>query len=302
VGGTVITFDEYDVAFSAAARGKFYHGKPPEGGIALLQREVGDRLVTRVLLLREAKRRGLQPDQEGVRSALDGYEKRYADNEQWKKDREQALPSLKKQLEEKSLLELLEKTVRESVVASPEQVAGYYAANPDKFTEPEQLHLKVILLSVDPSSPKEVWEKAEKDAQDVLKQLREGADFAELARQRSGDAASAKQGGDLGYRHSGMLPDNVMVVLNGLKPGELSPAVATLQGYAVFLLVDRKSPKLVGFDASKERAEKLLLRELRDAEWKALADRLKKESPPKIDESRYQPLNNPPASAVPPTH
>lgn len=308
VGGTVITYDEYNAAFSAAARKKFYHGKAPEGGVALLQREVGDELVTRVLLLSEAKRRGLQPDQEGVRKTLESYEQRYAESEQWKQQRAQVLPALTQKFEETSLLEQLEKTVRQSAVPTPEQVAGYYAAHPDKFTEPEQVDLKVILLKVDPSSPKEVWEKAEQDAQDIIGQLRGGADFAELARARSGEPESAEKGGDLGYRHSGMLPDEVVEALGAMKPGDLSPPVRVLQGYTVLRLVDRKAPRLIDFDASSARAQKLLQSEQSDAAWKDMAVRLKKKNPPKIDESRYLPLPDPaaamtassvPASSVP---
>lgn len=291
VGGTVITQDEYNAAFSTAARGKFYHGKAPEGGVAQLQREVGDQLVTRVLLLREARRRGLQPDQDEVRKTLEGYEQRYAASEQWKITREQVLPGLTRNLEETSLLEQLEKAVRSAVVPKPGQVAAYYAAHPDKFTEPEQMHLKVILLKADASSPKDVWEKAEQDAQEIISQLRDGADFAELARQRSGDAESVQQGGDLGYRHSGMLPDEVVAALDGLKPGDLSAPVRVLQGYVVFRLIDRKAARLISFDASKERAQQLLQREQSDAAWKALALRLKKKTPAKIDESRYLPLS-----------
>lgn len=297
VGDTVISHDEYNAALSAATRSKFYHGKVPEGGLALLQREVGDQLVSRVLLLREAKRRGLQPDQESVRKTLDGYERRYADSEQWKQNREQALPVLRNKLEEDSLLERLEKTVRATPAPSPKQVAAYYAAHPDKFTEPERLHLKVILLPVEPSSPKETWEKAEQDAQEILKQLREGADFSELARQRSGDAESAQQGGDLGYQHSGMLTGEVVAALAELKPGDLSPPVRVLQGYTVFRLIDRKLPRLVSFEASKERAQQLLQREQSEAAWAALAVRLKKKTPVIIDQSRYLPLVEP--SVVP---
>ena len=54
VGDSVITLDEYNAAFSVASRGKFYHGKPPENEVALLQREVGEQMVARILLLREA--------------------------------------------------------------------------------------------------------------------------------------------------------------------------------------------------------------------------------------------------------
>ena len=295
VGDTVITQDQYNAAFSLAARRKFYHGKPPEGAIALLQREVGDDLVTHVLLVREAKRRGLQPDQAELRKALDAFEQRYATNDAWKKNRAEMLPAVTEELEQGNLIKQLEQAVRSSVVPAPEQVGAYYAEHPEKFTEPDQLHVQVILLKVDPSSPTDVWEKTEQAAQDVVERLREGADFAELARQLSGDE-SAQQGGDLGYLHNGMMPEGVQTVLNGMKTGDLSAPVQTLQGFAVFRLVDRKPAKLIAFDAIRARAQEMLQREQRDMAWKSLIAGLKQELPARIDQSRYLPLLEPPGA------
>lgn len=295
VGDAVITQDEFNTAFNFAARNKFYHGKPPEGEIAQLQREVGDEMVGRVLRLAEARRRGLQPDQEKVRQALADHEQRYASNERWKKDREQVLPALTERLEQNSLLMQLEQSVRDSVVPTAQQVAEYYAAHPDQFTEPEQVRLQMILLKVDPSSPKGDWEKAQQEAQGIVQQLRGGADFADLARQRSGDENTARQGGDLGYQHNGMLPDEVQAAFKDLKPGDLSSPVRLLQGFAVFRLNERKPPGMTSFEAAKERAQQLAQREQRDMAWKALAASLKQQTSVKIDESRYLPLPEPPA-------
>ncbi len=294
VGDTVVTQEEYNAAFSLAARDKFYHGKPPEGEIARLQREVADELVTRVLRLVEARRRGLQPDEQQVRKALDDAERRYASDERWKKERAQVLPTLIERLEQNSLLQQLEQAVRSSTVPTAQQVAQYYAAHPDQFTQPEQLRLQVILLKVDPSSPKADWQKAQQDAQAIAQQLRDGAEFAEMARQRSGDTNSAPQGGDLGYRHIGMLPDNVQEVLKDLKPGELSPPVFLLEGFAVFRLNERKQPTLTSLEGARERAQELARRELGDRAWTALTDSLKQQTTARIDESRYLPLPPPP--------
>src|SRR3989304_9882070 len=79
VGKSIITQQDYDAAFAVAARAKFYHGKPPDAEIALLQREVGDKLVANVLLLRGAKRRGLKPDTKVIDQKLAQIEQRYRD-------------------------------------------------------------------------------------------------------------------------------------------------------------------------------------------------------------------------------
>ena len=66
----------------------------------------------------------------------------------------------------------------------------------------------MILLKVDPSLPPSALEQAREQAQDIVKQLANGADFAELARKHSNDE-SARDGGDMGYRHRGTLPAGI---------------------------------------------------------------------------------------------
>lgn len=289
VGDIVITQQDYDTALAAATRKKFYHGKIPEGGVAALQREVGDTLVANALLLREARRRGLKPDDAAIRQTLQQYEQRYRDSKQWQQTRAQLVPSLTKRLQEESLLSQLENLVSNVPPPDVKQIHEYYAAHPDKFTEPEQLRLSVILLKVDPSSPTTVWEKAQDEAQQIVKQLRGAAGFAEAARVKSGDPSSEK-GGDLGYLHHGMLPEAAQAAVDKLKPDEVSKPVKLLEGVAVFRLSDRKPSKLNGFEAVKERARDLWLREQGEGVWKALIARLKKETPVRVDESRYLPL------------
>lgn len=289
IGDVTITHDEYNAAFSAAARGKFYHGKPPEGEIAALQREVGDQLVTRILLLREARQRGLVPDASEIQKTLEGYEQRYAGNERWEMNRDKLLPAVKARLEEENLLAQLEKIVRNVPRPAQKEVRAYYTANPDKFTEPEQLRVSVILLKVDPGAPGESWVKADEEIRKLIKKLESGADFEALAREHSADD-SKKQGGDLGYLHKGMLPNGTESVLAALKVGEISNSVQLLEGVAIFRVTDRKVAKLNSFEKVESRAADLLHRDQSDQAWNKLAAELKKKTPVQIDQSRFLPL------------
>jgi parvulin-like peptidyl-prolyl isomerase len=289
VGDVVISYDEYNAAFNTAARGKFYHGRPPEAEVATLQREVGDQLVARILLMREAKARGIKPDSAEIQKTIQSYEQKYANSEQWTKNRAQMLPAFTARLEQESILTLLEKSVRN--VAKPEEkdVRAYYAAHQDKFTEPEQLRVSVLLLKVDPSSPTEVWTKTQEDAKALAKRLHDGADFAAIARERSQDP-SAPQGGDLGYLHQGMLPDGTEEVLGKLKVGETAEPTTLLEGVAILHLTDRKVAKLNSFDVVRGRAQDLLQRDRSDQAWKDFVAALKKKTPTHIDQSRFLPL------------
>lgn len=289
IDDVVISHDEYDVAFNSAARSKFYHGNPPENEVAALQREVGEQLVSRVLLVREARRRGIQSNKTEIDKTLQGYEQRYATTDRWKQTRDQVLPGLTARLEEDSLVAELERVVRNVPRAPQKEVKAYYAANLDKFTEPEQLRISVILIKVDPSSPTEAWEKADRKVKELIKQLDSGADFAALAREHSNDH-TAKHGGNLGYLHKGMLPDGTETVLAPLKIGEISKAVHLLEGVAVFQVTDRKAAKVNSFERVEVRAGDLLHRDESDAAWKKLVTELKKKTPALIDQSRFLPL------------
>ncbi|MFZ2541187.1 MAG: peptidylprolyl isomerase, partial [Gallionella sp.] len=182
----------------------------------------------------------------------------------------------------------LEQRVRNVPAPSKKKLRAYYTANPSKFTEPEQLRVSIIQLRVDPSAPD--FDAARLKAEELIKQLHAGADFAELATLYSGDAESAEQGGDMGYLHSGMLNGLAQEVVNKLKPGEISDPVGMMEGITIFKLVDRIEAKLNSFEEVEQRARELYLTDEGERAWNSLIAKLKKKTPAKVDESRYLPL------------
>lgn len=289
VGNKVISAQEYETAVNAAARQKFYHGKPPEAEVDALFREIGDKLIERVLLADEAARRRIKPDAKKIDETVAGYEARYKDSPQWKQNRERLLPGLREKLEQQDVVEQLEATVRKQGKPSQADVRAYYESHPASFTEPEKIHLALILLKVDPSSPKLVWDKADEEAKLIAGRLMNGADFAELAKLHSGDDSSQK-GGDLGYLHRGMLPENLQSKVDDLKPGSLSEPVRMLEGIGLFRLIDRKAALKRNFDDVAERAGDLLMRERSETAWKSFTTNLRKHARVEIDTKRYPKL------------
>jgi parvulin-like peptidyl-prolyl isomerase len=289
VGETVIGAEVYDAAFAQAARSKFYHGKPPEGAVAQLQREVAQKLVDDVLLAKEIQRRNIKPDAAAVQKTIAGYDERYKDSAQWKANRERVLPNLKAKLEADNQLEQLTAQVKAVPAPTEAELRKYYDEHKDKFTSPEQVHIRMILLKVDPSSPKAQWDGAKEEGAAIVKRLRAGADFGELANLHSNDA-SAKKGGDMGYLHRGMLPEPAQAAVDGIKPGELVGPVMLLEGVAVIRLEARKEPVLNSLDAVRQRATDLYLRDRGEQAWTALLENLRRQTPAQVDESRFLPL------------
>ncbi|MDB5179047.1 MAG: PpiC-type peptidyl-prolyl cis-trans isomerase [Patescibacteria group bacterium] len=80
---------------------------------------------------------------------------------------------------------------------------------------------------------------AKAKAQDVLKKVKDGGDFAALAKQYS-QASDAASGGDLGFFSKGQLPDNVQAAAEALQPGQVSDAIKTQYGYEVLKVIEKK--------------------------------------------------------------
>ena len=274
VDGQFINGSEYEATFITMARQKFYHGKPPEAQVQALRVEVADRLVNRVLMLKEVKRREIPVDEAAIQATLAEYEKRYGNTPGWKQNRDAMLPGLSAKLREQQQLDRLEANVRAVPAATTEEVRAYYDSHPELFTEPEKLHLSVILLKVDPSSPSSAWDKAEEEAAAIERRIKAGADFGELARLHSGDG-SAENNGDMGYLHRGMLPDALHDKLDKFQPGQVSGPLRVLEGVSLFRLENRRLPNKRAFEEVAPRATELLQRERSDQAWKDFIAKLR---------------------------
>lgn len=273
VNGKPIRVQEYENTFATHVRQKFYHREIPEGQLDEARREVKDKLVQRILLLEEAARRGIAPDQAYVDQKVAGYEAQYAASAAWQQNRERLLPGLRQQLGEQNQMARLEQQVRDVPQPSEAEVRAFYEANPGLFTEPEKLRLSAILLAVDPAASPAERQAARDEAQAIYKRLLAGADFAETSRLHS-NSKYAETGGDMGYLHRGMLPEVLQERIDSFELGKVNEPVDTLEGVAIFRLDDRLPPKKRDFADVAQRARDLLARDRQDKAWKGLLDKL----------------------------
>jgi parvulin-like peptidyl-prolyl isomerase len=278
-----ISREEFEREVYITARQTFYHGKLPSGDdLVEFRKRVAEDLVARHLLVREARRRGIDPDREEIETRLARYEVRNAGTERWEKEGAQALADLRERYEEDSLLESLEKGVRQGVKPDTCAVKTFYENNPELFTEPSQTRVSVIVLGVQPSAGAAAWQAARDEAQRILEKLEDGAAFDELARMHSSDM-TAQAGGDMGFVHDGSLNSTAEAAIKPLDIGEVSEAVTVLEGIAIFKLMDRRPPRLHPFDAVEERASDLCMREQGQAAWDELIAALRSDSDVSID-------------------
>jgi peptidyl-prolyl cis-trans isomerase C len=139
-----------------------------------------------------------------------------------------------------------------------EQEKTYYNENIQMFQEPESIHARHILImpskSGDPNKAKAI---AKAKAQDILKKLKAGADFNDLAKKDS-NCPSAANGGDLGTQPKGSYVPEFEKAAYALKPGQLSDVVETQFGYHIIKLVAHNDANTVTLEKAKDRIEKAL--------------------------------------------
>src|SRR5947208_7473454 len=127
--------------------------------------------------------------------------------------------------------------LRAKTVVPAADIEREYNNNSEQYTTPEQVRASHILLKTEGNDVAAVKAKAE----ELLKQARAGADFAELARKNSDDEASAKNGGDLDYFGRGRMVPEFDQAVFAMKPGDISDLVKTQYGYHIIKLVDKKN-------------------------------------------------------------
>ncbi|WP_292897424.1 MULTISPECIES: peptidylprolyl isomerase [unclassified Nitratireductor] len=103
--------------------------------------------------------------------------------------------------------------------------------------------------------------KTKEEAEAIIKQLEEGGNFEEIAKEKSTDGAAAN-GGDLGYFTSGQMVPEFEKAAFALNPGEHSKEpVETQFGFHVIKVEDKRAKQPPAFDAVKDRVRSLLVRE-----------------------------------------
>jgi hypothetical protein len=80
---------------------------------------------------------------------------------------------------------------------------------------------------------------AKSKAQGIVKDLKGGADFTEVAK-KSSQASDASSGGDLGFFTKGQLPDELQKAAEALQPGQISDPVKDQYGFEILKVVEKK--------------------------------------------------------------
>jgi peptidyl-prolyl cis-trans isomerase C len=170
---------------------------------------------------------------------------------------------------------MLEAEVNTKVTVQPDDVNTFYQQNPDKFQQPERVRASHILIRTEEKADAKAKETAKAKAADLLKQVKAGKDFAELAKQHSQDPGSAVQGGDLGFFQQGQMVGAFERAAFALKPGEVSDIVETPFGFHIIKMAEKEAARTVPIDEVKPKIEEFLQNQQRQQKTQAFIESLK---------------------------
>jgi len=158
-----------------------------------LQKDVLAGMIEKKIMLQEAKNR-ITP--EDVEEKIRLLKEQFPSEDDYKNFLTQV------KMDEKEVAHILflqDEVTKDVAPAAEDEIRKYYDDNPNQFSQPEQLEVRHILFFVDNGTTelptKHTDAEARQMAEDVIAQLNQGRDFAELAREKSEDTGTKEDGG-----------------------------------------------------------------------------------------------------------
>jgi len=285
VNGEKITKTDLDqrmkkVKMSMEQQGVSFSGSQGQMMLEAMERQTLDDMITELLIIQAAKKEKVYPSKSEVKKSIDeiiaqvGGEKKF----------NEALKSYNftlKEVEELKTFDIARNKLIDKITAdvkiSDDDISKWYDNNKETYKEPIKIKAKAILIKYDNPDQKEIMgqpapkvgrteEEAKKLAEDIIKQLNGGADFAKLAKEKSDDDMTKADGGQIKdmagnttYAKGTLMPKDFDDAAVALKVGAYSKEpVKTSQGYYIIKLEELKPEKQLTFEEAKPRIQQEL--------------------------------------------
>ena len=139
-------------------------------------------------------------------------------------------------------------------VTKDEEQKFYNEHKPD-LERPEQVKLSEILISTEQAGDdQQKVAAAHAKADDLLKQIKAGGNFDDIAKKES-QGPSASQGGDLGYFKRGTLAKQLEDLTFGMQKGQVSDAIRTKQGFVILRVTDHQTAGIPPMNEIESRVQ-----------------------------------------------
>jgi peptidyl-prolyl cis-trans isomerase SurA len=162
-------------------------------------------------------------------------------------------------VEEEMIVGWMRQEMRKSEsIVSPVKIEAFYEANKDRFYQGDGVHLRLIQLAKVADESDSVLMQT---ANNIIKQLEEGADFAKLAEQHSQNS-TRKKGGDMGWQDRSDLQEQLAESAFQLEAGEFSQPIKVGEDIFILLVEEKRSAGIRPISTVRPQIERHLLSQM----------------------------------------
>ena len=240
---------------------------------SVLRRMIDDKIIEQ-----KAKDLGVRVTDEELDAKFKEYKERFRSQEDFDDHLERSgntAENVRDDVKRNLLRDRVVEKLSGTVDVDDDELRRYYDDNLNRFTEQEQVKASRILIRVASNATPAEKKAAQREARDILVELKRGADFAALAKEKS-KGPEAVNGGDLGFIPRGLMtpeldlaafgspprpstpvpagtkPVQSAAPARGLEVGEMSDVVETALGYEIIKVTEKKPERVRPFDEAKE--------------------------------------------------
>ncbi len=163
--------------------------------------------------------------------------------------------------------------LRQNVQISDDDLKAKYQRDIQQYEVPNRVHVEHILFMTVGKPDAEV-DEIKKKAEDVLKQVKKGAKFEDLAKKYSEDPGTKDKGGDLGFIVQGQTVPEFEKVAFSLQPGSVSDLVKTQYGFHIIKVLAKETAHTKPFDDVKDSIRAPMMLTKTDEDASKIADQL----------------------------
>ncbi|MED1795694.1 peptidyl-prolyl cis-trans isomerase [Brevibacillus nitrificans] len=223
--------------------------------LSALKQKFGDQvlqdMVNREVVFQAAKQQGVTVDQAELDQEMAQIRESYgssSDSEFEQALNKQAGTTVEALRREITYQLLLQALATKDIVISDEELLTFYNNHPERYARPMQMRLWQIVVA------------SQQEAEQVAAELKQGANFQALAKERSIDSLTSGNGGDLGWLSLGdtRLPDEAKDVVADLETKKISVPVKVGENYVIYQMADRRKAEQQSFEQVKEAIRKEL--------------------------------------------
>jgi len=272
VNNDAITLYELD-----EAEAHYVYENKPEAMGDDARRQLRDRLLETIIenriQLQQAEREKITVEDAEVQEQLTDIMKKVnaptaKDFENVLKQQGLTLDSVKKRIRDQILVQrVTRRKVALRISVTEQEIDAYIANNREKLETGLKFEARHILFLPEAGQGEDGWEAARKKAEQVYGQVKEGKDFATLAKEYSEDP-TGKDGGSLGTLKRGELTPEIEAAILSLQPGESSPPIRSAMGYHLFHLDSKETLSGEALAQARSQIRDILYREKYDARLK----------------------------------